>query len=556
MSLRSGALLVGAAAVLMSTLLASNDASACGGCFLNSQSTQSTVVTGHRMALSVSTERTVLWDQIEYAGDPEEFAWVLPIKPGAYLELGADAFFEALDAATATNIVAPTIFCDDGFDGGDYGLGNRGSGCNASGCGSEAYGSGSGEFEGTGGSGGAGGIPVDPVTVVHQATVGPYEAVTIHSNIPGSLYDWLSSHGFAVDASIEPTIDAYEAEGFDFIALRLIPGANVRQMAPVRVVSPGASSVLPLRMVAAGTGANVAITLFVIGEGRWETANFPNNLVNTSTMEWDFAAQTSNYPALREATLAELGGESWITTYARSQPLLSPVMNEFSMSFDIYRTGNGTLKDTIFGLYVQQGSENGAEIGSDCDSLALAHNNSSNKVVDPCPGSPFDMGGNGGAGGGSGGAGGGMAGSGGTGGGAGGGEPACDGVVAPNEIDARDFQCGSLDDMRAALTGMHPASVWITRLEANLPQAALGTDLELQAELTQQEQPNWLQATEVVNPPCKDWFFGTSRPTPPQPPPSRPHQEMILFGLALAGLTGAVVRRFARPVPLARRTAR
>src|SRR6185436_19779148 len=108
-----------------------------------------------------------------------------------------------------------------------------------------------------------GGAPPDPVSVVHQESIGPYETVTIHSNIPGSLFNWLDMHGYAVDDAIKPMIDDYEKEGFDFIALRLIPGADVKQMQPVRVTSPGASPVLPLRMVAAGTGANVALSLFV-----------------------------------------------------------------------------------------------------------------------------------------------------------------------------------------------------------------------------------------------------------------------------------------------------
>ena len=87
----------------------------------------------------------------------------------------------------------------------------------------------------------------------------------------GALTDWLTTHSFAIDPAVKPIIDAYSAEGFDFIALRLQPGQGVQQMKPVRVVSPGATPTLPLRMVAAGTGANVQITLFVIGEGPGQT---------------------------------------------------------------------------------------------------------------------------------------------------------------------------------------------------------------------------------------------------------------------------------------------
>src|SRR5262245_48036821 len=99
MSFRTGLVLLSAFAALSAISITSNDARACGGCF--SGGGESTLVTAHRMALAVSTERTVLWDQIQYQGQPEEFAWVLPVRPGATVELASDAFFEALDGATS-----------------------------------------------------------------------------------------------------------------------------------------------------------------------------------------------------------------------------------------------------------------------------------------------------------------------------------------------------------------------------------------------------------------------------------------------------------------------
>src|SRR5690349_15486316 len=80
-------------------------AEACGGCFV--QQTERTVVTDHRMALAISPQETVLWDQIRYSGDPAEFAWVLPVRAGAKVELSNDAFFTALDASTQPVVLSP-----------------------------------------------------------------------------------------------------------------------------------------------------------------------------------------------------------------------------------------------------------------------------------------------------------------------------------------------------------------------------------------------------------------------------------------------------------------
>src|SRR3954468_259400 len=98
---------------LLVSALAPADAHACGGCFHpeNQPPELESLVTAHRMALSISPDASVLWDQVKYAGSPAEFAWVLPVMPGARLEVASDAWFEALDAATAVRLSPPTIQC-------------------------------------------------------------------------------------------------------------------------------------------------------------------------------------------------------------------------------------------------------------------------------------------------------------------------------------------------------------------------------------------------------------------------------------------------------------
>ena len=109
-------------AIGLASVSVARDAEACGGCFIPPGN--GTVVTGHRMALAISPAQTVLWDQIQYSGDPAEFSWVLPVKPGAFIEVATDAWFETLDAATATNVLQPQVGCHDTF--------NFGGGCGAS----------------------------------------------------------------------------------------------------------------------------------------------------------------------------------------------------------------------------------------------------------------------------------------------------------------------------------------------------------------------------------------------------------------------------------------
>ena len=120
---------LGICIALVAVFVRADVAHACGGCFHLEGGTRNTQVTGHRMALSVSLEQTVLWDQIEYSGEPTEFSWVLPIKPGARLEISTDAWFEVLDAGTSVVVTAPEIHCPgDGSGSGGFTPPDSGSG--------------------------------------------------------------------------------------------------------------------------------------------------------------------------------------------------------------------------------------------------------------------------------------------------------------------------------------------------------------------------------------------------------------------------------------------
>jgi hypothetical protein len=80
----------------------------------------------------------------------------------------------------------------------------------------------------------------------------------------------------------------------------------------VRVTTPGGGPVLPLRMVAAGTGEKTAITLWVMAEGRYEPQNFPSFLIETNDLVWDWDQSRSNYSELRAQGLLQNGGLNWL----------------------------------------------------------------------------------------------------------------------------------------------------------------------------------------------------------------------------------------------------
>jgi hypothetical protein len=474
------------------SLVAPRDAHACGGCFVGPS--ESTVVTGHRMALSISPTQAVLWDQIQYSGDPAEFSWVLPVKPGARIELSTDAFFEALDAGTTVTVQSPPEGC--GSSGGP------GLGC-SSGLTSDAA------FEGARSPGANEGVEV-----IHEGTVGPYETVTLSSENPYALEEWLEEHGYTVPDAVAPTVRDYVDEGFDFIALRLQPGQGVQQMKPVRVVTPGTGYTLPLRMVAAGAGSSVELVLFVIGEGRYETSNFANAQLPLSLVTWDFLTDRSDYAELRLAKLGGDGGRTWLTTYAQPGSILGQVDDPIGFSglltYTVGGSGGGLFADTLAEAYFLQAGANQEGISmdqaSDCAALAESYVSSLDVVVDPCDATGENC-----------------------------------RSLGDNELGASTFACGPVDDLATALVGLHPSDVYLTRLEAKLPVEALDIDLQLGAALKQEPVQHRFSVSLAINachdqPSAVPWLWRGDR----QGPPVMPFFVLAFVGAALT----LVVRRW------------
>jgi hypothetical protein len=276
-----------AASALALLAVGEREASACGGCF-HPPTQVASDITDERMLLSVSTTQTTLYDQIKYAGSPTSFAWVLPIHGTVNVGLSADVLFDSVSELTDTQIQAPNVQCP----GPPSGCGGQNGGFGAA-------------------TPSAGGASDGTVTVTKAQNVGPYATVQLHATDSSALNNWLAQNGFSIPTDVTPVIDEYVNEGFDFLAMKLLPNQGVQSMRPVRVTMPGASLSLPLRMAAVGTGATVGITIWVVSDGRYEPQNFPFFHIEDSELVWDFKVQSSNYTTLRQQKEAALGGKGW-----------------------------------------------------------------------------------------------------------------------------------------------------------------------------------------------------------------------------------------------------
>ena len=433
------------------------NAAACGACF--AAQSESTVVNDHRMALMLSKDHTILWDQISYSGNPKEFAYVIPAKPGTRLEPSKEAWFAALDASTRPIIMQPQPKgYGGGGQGGDYmggsdyrgGGGDYGGGCCSS---TTASASGAANNAGPAAADAGAGAPLgsgarEPVEVVEQNVVGPYETVTLRANEPGALQNWLVANGYAIPAIAGAIIESYVAENFDFIALRLRPGQDVRSMEPIRIVSPGADPSLPLRLMQIGAGAKVGITLWVISEGRYHTGNFPDAAIDFTKLIWDSSQQRSNYQELSQKAMATGEGRAFITEYADK-----PATQITGMTPQPGMLGNPGLGIAFFStcqIDPVQPPWKEAEAGAAPD------------AGDPDAGADPDAG-----------------------------DPDAGKIDADGgAIKPPSWTPEQCDDLRVATGELHQGDVWVSRLRANLPREALAATLRLEAAPDQSKLDN------------------------------------------------------------------
>lgn len=255
------------------------------------------------MVLSLSQRQTTLWDQIRYTGAPEDFVWVLPVADAGTLQIGLadNAFVDAIDTYGAPFVTADLPECWRRFRATPRIVD-------------------SGVFVGCGASpaemGGYGAMPgVDSTRVGRdgEAVVGPYAVNVISTESGGMQLDaWLRAHNYAIPSTTRAAIDYYVNLQFDFIILRLRPGVGIQQMQPVRITTRGYMPMLPLRMISAGIGDKVGLTLSVIAAGRVEAQGYTNAVIDERDLTFDYRNNQSNWRDVYQRALERRRGRTWV----------------------------------------------------------------------------------------------------------------------------------------------------------------------------------------------------------------------------------------------------
>jgi hypothetical protein len=218
---------------------------------------------------------------IQYTGDPERFAWIVPVPTiPTSIEPGSQPLFSNMLAATVPTLSVASVRGDSCST---FGAGT-GFGCSTSeSADSAAFGPGeedSARGEGEGGSSGGG------LQVVEKKQVGAYEVTVLDGGTAEELLTWLDENDYLVPENTGSLLPAYLEKGYAFLAVKLVAGAGLDEIHPIVFTYPGNQPCVPLRLTAVAAKEDMEIRAFFLATGRYVPKNYKLVLLNDVRLDW------------------------------------------------------------------------------------------------------------------------------------------------------------------------------------------------------------------------------------------------------------------------------
>lgn len=295
-------------------------AQACGGTFCDAgPSVMPVDQTGENVMFTVADGWVEAHIQIQYTGDPERFAWIVPVMAEPTVEVGSDLLFTELQDATVPTFTVSTRTENCGSSGGSLGGGGGGGG--GGGCGGSLD---SEPLAGFDDDPAGEEDPGDDPTVRQRDLAGSYEYVVLEGGSTEGIVRWLDENGFAQDDDAPPILQEYVDDGFLFVAFKLRSGHGVDQIHPIVLRYAGDEPCVPLRLTRIAARDDMGVRTFFLGGERVVPTNFRHVQLNPLKFDWE--SPGANYEEVVTRAVDEEGadGHAFVTEYAGTSNIVSP----------------------------------------------------------------------------------------------------------------------------------------------------------------------------------------------------------------------------------------
>lgn len=265
-------------------------ASACGGFFCDAN--QPVTQAAERILFAPGDEpgKIQMHVQIVYGGPPSEFGWLLPAPADVTTRLSNPAIFGRLDQA-----FGPQFRLTRENDCSDAANGDASSG-------------------GEGGAGGGGGGGGPDVQVLSREAVGPYDRVVLAADEASELTQWLEENQYSAPDDADAVLQPYLDNGSVFVALKLLPGAGVDDIAPLRLDFTADQPTVPIIPTQVAAEPDMGLIVHVVGSARAIPTNYLHVAINERAIDW--FNNGSNYPDVVSQAADEANGQAFATDFA------------------------------------------------------------------------------------------------------------------------------------------------------------------------------------------------------------------------------------------------
>jgi hypothetical protein len=251
--------------------------------------------------------------QIQYEGDAENFAWIIPVLQVPEVMVGNQALFDNLLAATVPTFTIQTTVETCADSGPSVGL------CAFSADDSAA---GDGGFNSLTGGGDEAGEDGDGPDILDRGFAGAFEYVVLTGESVDEIVDWLDMAGYAQDADAPPILQEYLDDDFVFVAVKLRGGVSVDEIHPLAIRYAGIEPCIPIKLTRIAAVDDMAIRAFFLGDDRVAPMNWPHVIINPVRLDW-VTNPAVNYREMVSLALDEAEGRAFITEYAGTDNIVS-----------------------------------------------------------------------------------------------------------------------------------------------------------------------------------------------------------------------------------------
>lgn len=263
---------------------------------------------------------------IRYAGAAEKFAWLLPVPSVPEITLSYSSIFGLVDEGTQPIVeLEPQSLCPRQ----QYQCRTHAP-CREPGDGEDDF----------GWQGADAGVAFSPetgeppaVTVFAREVVGDYDTVVLGAGNAQLIIDWLQANQFLVSDALVPFMQPYLDAKQLFVASKLVPGADVKQMRPLKLRYEGDVPSIPLRLTPVAAEPHLTVTAFIYGNKEFE----PMAQKVTTIPEEYFGASAkgrSNYPMALARAVDDAGGSAFVREYVGKPPVFTDTTGCCDGTFD------------------------------------------------------------------------------------------------------------------------------------------------------------------------------------------------------------------------------